>query len=326
MPNVFAQEALAKFTEQYAKVTKEGPAYPYDVPVIARLVDAHCDMSSTGKEMIKEKWTILEGEYAGTTISLNQFPFSHPISLGRWKMWAYVLGGFADAAIADIEEIVASIANAEPCAKIRLKQSGAFINYDLIERVDSAEVPASPKTRAVPAAKPSVQKEADEPPADDGDEQFPVGTVVEFEATFGDNPEPQTIQGTITGSDDKGYKATYDDGTEPLWEFSELTTDDLTAVKADDAAQIPEALLALAEAVGEKAEDGDDAAAVAEKLKGYAWKEADLTESEVKTLEDAGVEVQRTPKPKPKAVVKAKPAVKAKVAAAKPKAKAARRK
>ncbi|HUW57523.1 MAG TPA: hypothetical protein VMZ92_12870 [Planctomycetota bacterium] len=324
MPGVFAQERLAEYQEQFSKVTKDGPAYPYGVPVIARLVDAHCDVSSTGKEMIKEKWTILEGEFEGTTVNLNQFPFSHPISLGRWKMWAFILGGFADASIADIEEIVASIANAEPIAKIRLKQSGGFINYDLIERVDASEVSAAPRVapaarKAAPAA-PASDEEPQEEPTDEPTAEFDIGTVVEFTTALGDDPTPQTIQGTITAVDADGlYTAVYDDGTPPPWEITELKASDLTPVVDE----IPDELRALAEAAEIPIADEDTTESVVEKMKGYEWQEADLTEAEIAALKGADVPVIEKPKPKPKTVVKRKPATTVKP---KPKAKAARRK
>ncbi len=302
-------ERVAAFKKDYDRVSEEGPEYPMNTPIIVRLTDAILDVTGTGKDIIKEKWVILEGEFQGVTIPLQTFPLSSDFGIRNYKIWAHMLGDFENPPIEDMEEIVAAISNASPVVKMQLRKSGNFLNYDLIERVDASEVaPAAPKTSIT--RKPAVTQE--EPAAEESDDgvEVDIGTTIQFDL------EGTEITASVTAVSDDGEKLTaeFEDGGEMV-EVADIPIEDVTVVDVVVPEETPaesgvsEILAALAEAQDVEVASDDTDVTVGAKLGGFIWESKELTADEVAALEAVGVEVT---KPKPVAKKKAKAKVKAK--------------
>ncbi len=272
--SVFSKERLEEFEANFKKVSKDGPDYPLGTPTLMQLTDAVCDVTGNGKEIIKQKWTILEGEHEGQIVPLNIFPLASDMGMTEFKKWASVLGGYEDPAIYDMEEIVAAISNQEPVAKIQLRKSGTFINADILERVDASEVTPPTTTDE------STDDTAEEPPeeAAEDDTGVEIGSTVQFETDDG------TAEGEVTAIDGTALTIDCPDFT------AEADVSEVTLVETKEG--IDDSLRALAEAVDVDIVEDDTDKSLAEKLKnGFDWKEEDLDADEVKLLKSFDIPV-----------------------------------
>jgi len=290
-------EQLKEFQTQF-DATPEEEALPLNTPVIARLAEADMDMTQNGKLIIKEHWVIIEGEFEGQDVRVNQFPLASDFGTRKYKKWARVLGGFEDAPCMEMEEIVATISNSNVVAKLAFtKSKGGFVNHDVLENLGAGEVTEQP-TASV--AQDTTAAEPDDtsptPPC-----PFAVGDKVTFESA--DGPEIGKVVGISLAYE------TINVETETSV-FDDLPYDTVAAV---DATALPADLVVLAESADIKPNTYTDLDGLVKLMNGLVWEEAALDPEEVATLTAHGVEV--VAKPKPKAKKKARPKAKTKAKA-----------
>lgn len=321
---------------------KDGGGGIPDGQYILQLESATLKESAQQKLMIVRKHIVLEGDSAGDSIT-DFLCLETEFGPRQVAQWIEKMGYEVPQDVADIEEIVAAIANEQPTVNAKVKRSGDsdLRNVTVTELIStSAETPAPvaakpapapAKPAAKPAATPATAKKAAAPvKAAEPASEVPIGAIVKI------NDEGKEIIGTIIRlSDDGNPIVESNDAAKDQYEVNlnelEYVTDEASAPEAEAAPlQDTSVLLAFCAANGIEANEEELAQVLEDRLKEYQWTAAELTPEEVALLESIeGITlIKPAPKPAPKPVAKpvaapapkpvAKPAVAAPKLVAKP--------
>lgn len=245
-----------------------------------QLQSAELSENSNGKLQIHTENLVIDGEYSGE-VAHDFLQLENEIGMQFTARWIEAMGYDVPDDMAEIEEIVASIAEAAATFTGKVKVSKGFTNVQVIEILDPGEAPAT--------------ESSDEPSGGDG--EFEVGDEVSFEDGDGGN-----ISGEITEID--GSEATVKDGDDDEFtvEISELTPAK-GGGKNEPEDELGE-LIAFAQSQDIDVDDDDDVDSVTKKISEFEWDKKDLTDEEVELLESIDVdfveEKKAKPKPKPK--------------------------
>ncbi len=240
-----------------------------------QLQNAELSENSNGKLQIHTENLVIDGEYSGE-VAHDFLQLENEIGMQFTARWIEAMGYDVPDDMSEIEEIVASIAEAAPTFQGKVKVSKGFTNVQVLEILDPGEAP-----------EPGEDVKGKKVEVDEGDE-------VAFEDEDGN-----ALTGTVTKVDDDGNVDVDVDG-----EVYEVEAGDYEpSEKKEDESGDDELgeLIAFAQSQDIDVDDDDDVDSVTEKISEFEWDKKELTEEEVALLESIGAKFTKAkPKAKPK--------------------------
>ena len=182
------------------------------------------ESKSSGKLMVRREHLIIEGSYKGSVV-FDVMMLETPMGLTFLRRWFEQMGYNSPSDPAEIEDIVAAIAEEAATVKIAIKHSGEFTNVSVIEVLE--EDAPEEKTEKESSEKSSKKETKEEAPAEEaGGEEDNAELLAELfafcKAQDIDTEEDDTIE--ILGERISEYK----------WPEEELTDEENAMFEAAD--------------------------------------------------------------------------------------------
>jgi len=275
-------DRLAGMQNAWATGKDTAPGVPEGLYTMQLLEAGIAASQSSGKLMIKRTHTVVGGEQDGETVYDNLM-LETDMGMFFVARWVEQMGFEVPDNIAELEEVVSAISEANPVYTAQVKKSGDFTNVRVRELLEATA---------------DVAKEEEEEPEENASD-FAEGEVVTFDM---DGTE---VSGTIVGFD--GDDAHVEDSDGEVWavpmEDLQATTEEETAPEEDETLV---ALLAFAQAADIEVDDTATVEQLTEAIGAYSYPREELTDEEAALLENIGISPTEPPEPKPKAAVKKK--------------------
>lgn len=243
---------------------KKFPAGKYQFKV----QNTECTENDSGAPVVKAEYLCTVGEQRGE-VYYDYFNLSidYPRDLCMDRIEEL---GFEVPPRAQLEERMAEIAEAAPSFTATVTHnpkkddpSVIYVNLTDIKLVDDDEA------EQAPASKPKARKAAANSKPKKGDR-----VSVDYDG--------EAFEGEITKTDSKGANIKFDDGETAFHSFKQITS--LNGKASAD--YTLEDVIEFCQAQDIDVDDDDDIPSLAEKIKGWHWKRADLTEKEQTIMDD----------------------------------------
>ena len=273
--------------------------------------------------MLRLKWVVAKGEHKGDQVT-EFFSLDNEDRYPMLKARITDLGFEVPETKSDIEDLAAEL-NREPpiivadVVKSKPNENGMqFTNLRNVTLIDDAALASEAVAEGEAEAEGEGEAEAVT--------EEPAALVKGARVTFADD-EGDEHSAKVVSVDDDAKTARVKDDEGAVWDVNQdaLTIEGAEAVEAeevveeaggdDEEAAQKAALLTIADAHDVEVSEDDDLADIVKKMRKAVWKDAELGDDEVETLEAAGLKVVKASKPaakpaKPVAKAAVKPAVK----------------
>jgi len=282
--------------------------------------------------MLRLKWVVAKGEHKGDQVT-EFFSLDNEDRYPMLKARITDLGFEVPETKSDIEDLAAEL-NREPpiivadVVKSKPNENGMqFTNLRNVTLIDDAALASEAVAEAEAEAEGEGEAEAVTEEAEaEAETEEPAALVKGARVTFADD-EGDEHSAKVVSVDDDAKTARVKDDEGAVWDVNQdaLTIEGAEAVEAeevveeasgdDEEAAQKAALLTIADAHDVEVSEDDDLADIVKKMRKAVWKDAELGDDEVETLEAAGLKVVKASKPaakpaKPVAKAAVKPAVK----------------